>query len=206
MGLLSRTLKRNQHLFYLSIVCKYILLNFFFLFFFFFFSFILFSFILFKFLDRLVDHNALKRSLEECYANLQPKNSKQCLFVSIFIAPQNIDVNVHPTKVCSFNTYLILSLFQSEVHFLNEGRITDALRAALDIALRADGVDPASKIGTNFRNHFSQFTALLSIHFLLSPSSKQRQRSAFFSITAFFANSTTNFDARNSTTARKGQE
>ncbi|CAL0324518.1 unnamed protein product [Lupinus luteus] len=48
--------------------------------------------------DRLVEWSALKRAIEIVYATTLPKASKPFVYISIVLPPENIDVNVHPTK------------------------------------------------------------------------------------------------------------
>lgn len=61
--------------------------------------------------NRLVDCPSLKRSLESMYALLLPKGRHPWMYLALSIAPDRIDVNVHPTK--------------QEVHFLDEDEIVE---------------------------------------------------------------------------------
>jgi DNA mismatch repair protein MLH1 len=45
-----------------------------------------------------VESPAIKRAVEEVYSTYLPKNSHPFLYLSLTMAPQNVDVNVHPTK------------------------------------------------------------------------------------------------------------
>lgn len=65
--------------------------------------------------NRLVESNAAKRAFEAVYSSVLPKNSYPFVYLSIHIDPQNIDVNVHPTK--------------NEVHFLHEDAIIAGIQA-----------------------------------------------------------------------------
>jgi DNA mismatch repair protein MLH1 len=47
---------------------------------------------------RLVDCTALRRAVDTIYAAYLPKNSHPFVYMSLEVAPANIDVNVHPTK------------------------------------------------------------------------------------------------------------
>jgi len=47
---------------------------------------------------RLVDSSALRKSLESVYSTYLPKGMSPFIYLSLEIAPQNVDVNVHPTK------------------------------------------------------------------------------------------------------------
>jgi len=48
--------------------------------------------------DRLVECSALKRAIEIVYAATLPKASKPFIYISIVLPPENMDVNLHPTK------------------------------------------------------------------------------------------------------------
>ena len=73
----------------------------------FFFSFVIFS--------------ALRKAIEAVYASYLPKNSHPFLYMSLEIAPQNVDVNVHPTK--------------HEVHFLHEESIIENIQKTVETKL-----------------------------------------------------------------------
>nr|XP_021139919.1 DNA mismatch repair protein Mlh1 isoform X2 [Columba livia] len=60
---------------------------------------------------RLVESAALRKAIETVYAAYLPKSTHPFLYLSLEIAPQNVDVNVHPTK--------------HEVHFLHEDSILE---------------------------------------------------------------------------------
>ncbi|XP_038596811.1 DNA mismatch repair protein Mlh1 [Tachyglossus aculeatus] len=72
---------------------------------------------------RLVDSTALKRAIESVYVAYLPKNTHPFLYLSLEIAPQNVDVNVHPTK--------------HEVHFLHEDSILERVQQHIDSCLLA---------------------------------------------------------------------
>ncbi|KAL6074310.1 DNA mismatch repair protein [Balamuthia mandrillaris] len=67
---------------------------------------------------RLVDSTAIKRTLEGVYSNYLPKNTHPFIYLDLQMAPQNVDVNVHPTK--------------KEVHFLHEDTILDSIQKAVE--------------------------------------------------------------------------
>ncbi len=70
---------------------------------------------------RLVNSTAIKKSLEAVYNNYLPKNSSFFAYLSVEIAPANIDVNVHPTKF--------------EVHFLHEDAIVAKIQQMVEAQL-----------------------------------------------------------------------
>lgn len=67
---------------------------------------------------RLVDSQSLRKALEVVYANILPRNAHPFIYMSISISPENIDVNVHPTK--------------HEVHFLHEDRIIECIQKTIE--------------------------------------------------------------------------
>ncbi|XP_064085225.1 DNA mismatch repair protein Mlh1-like [Macrobrachium nipponense] len=70
---------------------------------------------------RLVDSTALRKAIETVYASYLPKNSHPFMYLSLEIAPQNVDVNVHPTK--------------HEVHFLHEDSVIEKIQQAVETKL-----------------------------------------------------------------------
>lgn len=67
---------------------------------------------------RLVESSSLRKAIEMVYATYLPKNTHPFIYLSLEIAPQNIDVNVHPTK--------------HEVRFLHEDEIIDEIQRTVD--------------------------------------------------------------------------
>ena len=67
---------------------------------------------------RLVDSSALRKAIETLYEAYIPKSSHPFVYISLEIAPRNVDVNVHPTK--------------HEVHFLHEDSIIEAIQKAFE--------------------------------------------------------------------------
>lgn len=67
---------------------------------------------------RLVDSTALRKSLDTVYEAYLPKGMHPFIYMSLEIAPANVDVNVHPTK--------------HEVHFLHEESIIEAIQKAVE--------------------------------------------------------------------------
>ncbi|KAG8192978.1 hypothetical protein JTE90_028099 [Oedothorax gibbosus] len=71
--------------------------------------------------NRLVDSTPMRKAIESVYAAYLPKNMHPFIYLSLDIFPQNVDVNVHPTK--------------HEVRFLNEAEIFEKLQQAVDSKL-----------------------------------------------------------------------
>ncbi|XP_060678880.1 DNA mismatch repair protein Mlh1 isoform X2 [Hemiscyllium ocellatum] len=70
---------------------------------------------------RLVESTALRKAIETVYAAYLPKNTHPFLYLSLEILPQNVDVNVHPTK--------------HEVHFLHEDSIIESVQQHIESKL-----------------------------------------------------------------------
>ncbi|XP_063306698.1 DNA mismatch repair protein Mlh1 isoform X1 [Pelobates fuscus] len=70
---------------------------------------------------RLVESSSLKKAIETVYAAYLPKNTHPFLYLSLDIVPQNVDVNVHPTK--------------HEVHFLHEDSIIEKVQQHIESKL-----------------------------------------------------------------------
>ncbi|XP_051468797.1 DNA mismatch repair protein Mlh1 isoform X2 [Apus apus] len=70
---------------------------------------------------RLVESAALRKAIETVYAAYLPKSTHPFLYLSLEIAPQNVDVNVHPTK--------------HEVHFLHEDSILECVQQHVESKL-----------------------------------------------------------------------
>ncbi|GAB6026799.1 DNA mismatch repair protein [Chamberlinius hualienensis] len=68
--------------------------------------------------NRLVESTALKKAIDSIYSTYLPKHQFPFIYLSLEICPQNVDVNVHPTK--------------EEVHFLNEGPIIESVQKVIE--------------------------------------------------------------------------
>lgn len=71
---------------------------------------------------RLVDCPTLKRACEYVYSLYLPKHTHPFVYLSLELPPEQLDVNVHPTK--------------REVHFLHEQEIIDAVSQAIETQLK----------------------------------------------------------------------
>ncbi|KAJ1534924.1 DNA mismatch repair protein [Nowakowskiella sp. JEL0078] len=67
----------------------------------------------FKALDRLVDCANLKKGIENAYAAYLPKGTHSFVYLNLQLKPENMDVNVHPTK--------------KEVNFLDQEKIIESI-------------------------------------------------------------------------------
>ncbi|XP_072029569.1 DNA mismatch repair protein Mlh1-like [Amphiura filiformis] len=67
---------------------------------------------------RLVDSSSIRKAVETVYATYLPKNMHPFLYFSLEISPNNVDVNVHPTK--------------HEVHFLHEEAIIEDIQKCVE--------------------------------------------------------------------------
>lgn len=67
---------------------------------------------------RLVDSSSLRKAIEAVYSTYLPKGMHPFIYMSLEIAPQNVDVNVHPTK--------------HEVHFLHEEDIIEDIQKTIE--------------------------------------------------------------------------
>ncbi|PIK36731.1 hypothetical protein BSL78_26435 [Apostichopus japonicus] len=67
---------------------------------------------------RLVDSSSLRKAIEAVYSTYLPKGMHPFLYLSLEISPQNVDVNVHPTK--------------HEVHFLHEDDIIEDIQKMIE--------------------------------------------------------------------------
>uniref|UniRef100_A0A182N345 DNA mismatch repair protein S5 domain-containing protein n=1 Tax=Anopheles dirus TaxID=7168 RepID=A0A182N345_9DIPT len=70
---------------------------------------------------RAVECSALKKAIDAIYSLYLPKGSAPFVYLSLELSPQNVDVNVHPTK--------------HEVHFLHEEEIVEKVKLLVERAL-----------------------------------------------------------------------
>ncbi|WWC90838.1 uncharacterized protein L201_005775 [Kwoniella dendrophila CBS 6074] len=84
--------------------------------------------------NRLVDSTKIKKAIDSLYTAYLPKGASPWVYLSLDIDPAKIDVNVHPTK--------------SEVHFLNEDEMIDALVGVIQTALSGANVSRSFSVQT----------------------------------------------------------
>lgn len=82
---------------------------------------------------RLVSCEPLKRSLNQVFSSFLPKGIKPFLYLSLYIKPANVDVNVHPTK--------------REVRFLHEEEIID--NTAIQLQEKLASIDTSRTFKTS---------------------------------------------------------
>ncbi|KAK4290384.1 hypothetical protein Pmani_036706 [Petrolisthes manimaculis] len=75
---------------------------------------------------RLVDCTALRKAIETIYASYLPKSCHPFLYLSLEMAPEQLDVNVHPTK--------------HEVHFLHQDAVVEKIQQAVEAKLMGSNV------------------------------------------------------------------
>uniref|UniRef100_A0A5S6QA50 DNA_mis_repair domain-containing protein n=1 Tax=Trichuris muris TaxID=70415 RepID=A0A5S6QA50_TRIMR len=92
------------------------------------------SLIFFFINNRLVQCDALKRSIRLLYSNYFPKHREPFVYLSLQISPHQVDVNLHPTK--------------QQVGFLYEKEIFEVILSTLDTMLKNSTLG-ASVIGSN---------------------------------------------------------
>ena len=92
--------------------------------------------------NRLVDSSAIKKGVYNVYQNYLPKHTHPFVYLSIYIDPPFIDVNVHPTK--------------KVVHFIKESEIIATLQNTIQKTL----LGPSSS--RTYKTYISTPTALSS--------------------------------------------
>ncbi|XP_044310865.1 DNA mismatch repair protein Mlh1 isoform X2 [Varanus komodoensis] len=128
---------------------------------------------------RLVESSALRKAIETVYAAYLPKNMHPFLYISLEIAPQNVDVNVHPTK--------------HEVHFLHEDSILERVQQHIESKLLGSnssrmyftqtllpGVTaPSADVAKSASSSVSQGTDKVYAHQMVRTDSRDQKLDAF---------------------------
>lgn len=73
------------------------------------------------FINLIVSSAAIKKAIDEIYAVFLAKGTHPFVYMSLAIEPNNLDVNVHPTKL--------------EVTFLHEDLIVEKIKQCLEASL-----------------------------------------------------------------------
>ncbi|CAD6567867.1 MAG: DNA mismatch repair protein [Tremellales sp. Tagirdzhanova-0007] len=84
--------------------------------------------------QRLVDSGKVKKALDSLYTAYLPKGASPWVYLSLEIDPTKVDVNVHPTK--------------SDVHFLNEDEMIEAIVGAVQHTLATANVSRSFSVQT----------------------------------------------------------
>jgi DNA mismatch repair protein MLH1 len=92
--------------------------------------------------DRLVECASVKKVVDAVYADVLHKHSHPFVYLSLTMPPENIDVNVHPTK--------------KEVHFLYEDVIVDALYQKICACLRGANSSRVFHVNPSNQLHFER--------------------------------------------------
>ncbi|KAH3719211.1 hypothetical protein DPMN_062043, partial [Dreissena polymorpha] len=127
---------------------------------------------------RLVESSALKKAIDLVYQAYLPKHTHPFLYLNLEISPQNVDVNVHPTK--------------HEVRFLHEDAIIEGVQKVIETRLLGCNVSRtyfvqallpgASVITENMQeeNKSSESSSKLYAHQMVRTDSKDQKLEAFF--------------------------
>lgn len=82
--------------------------------------------------NRYIKSNLINRAIEDAYGSLIPKNRYPIVIISIIINPEQIDVNIHPTK--------------KEIRFMNEDQIYQIIYDTLSQKLQKSKIIPITEI------------------------------------------------------------
>lgn len=112
--------------------------------------------------DRLVEWSALKRAIEIVYATTLPKASKPFIYISIVLPPENIDVNVHPTK--------------REVSVLNQEAIIEQIQSVVESRLRSSDEGRTFHEQTTSQSSLSHITTSKEANLSPTPTGSRSQK------------------------------
>ncbi|KAG1685933.1 DNA mismatch repair protein Mlh1 [Nymphon striatum] len=122
--------------------------------------------------NRLVDSTAMKKVIDNVYSVYLPKKGFPFIYLSLEISPENIDVNVHPTK--------------HEVHFLHEENILQKISEMIESAMLGSNTSRTfyvqsllpSTINSSVNESFSSSKKVYD-HQLVRTDSKEQKLDAF---------------------------
>ena len=100
--------------------------------------------------NRLIENVSIKRAVDAVYADLLPKHCHPFVYISLELPPENLDVNVHPTK--------------KEVHFLHEDEIVAAIYDAMSEKLRGANASRVFHVHSSFVTASSSSSSSSSHH------------------------------------------
>ncbi|OPX88692.1 DNA mismatch repair endonuclease MutL [Pelotomaculum sp. PtaB.Bin117] len=116
---------------------------------------------------RYVRCPAVVTAIEDAYRGLLPQGRRPVAVLSLTVAPEQLDVNVHPAKL--------------EVRLLEEKRVAAMVAGALRSALRGDSVIPAAIAERGNRYHYKEpdkepgKTIFVQVPAIFSPEPEQDQ-------------------------------
>lgn len=102
--------------------------------------------------NRLIDCEILKKTILQTYNAFLPKTaSKPFIYLSLFIKPENVDVNVHPTK--------------KEVYFINDEEISELICDKIRSILESQDLSRTFEDNTKLTQPFQPQTNLITDSF-----------------------------------------
>ncbi|KAK7271393.1 hypothetical protein RJT34_27250 [Clitoria ternatea] len=112
--------------------------------------------------DRLVEWSALKRAIEIVYAATLPKASKPFIYISIVLPPENVDVNMHPTK--------------REVSLLNQEVIIEKIQSVVESTLRSSNEARTFQEQTAGQSSLSRTNTTKEVNISSTPTGSKSQK------------------------------
>ena len=88
-----------------------------------------------------MESTSIKNSIEEIYSNYLPKGNHPFIYLSLLVKPENVDVNVHPTK--------------KEVHILHESEIIQSIQSQMNNFLLNSHSSRTFYLQNNINNNIS---------------------------------------------------
>ena len=102
--------------------------------------------------NRLIDCEILKKAIIQTYNAFLPKTAtKPFIYLSLFIKPENVDVNIHPTK--------------KEVYFVNDEEISELICEKIRLILESQDLSRSFENNTKLTQPFQPQTSLITDSF-----------------------------------------